>query len=150
MNLRVTRSHNRKMTACDEGVVGWSMNWQVHKYTNFPGHRWLTIFISHPPNPGFLHEWFFLWLLRCIHAIPIRSNSDEEARGLAVWQNCSKPASIAIYQNRGAIQFINHQHPPSQQQLLGKIEAQCDLCKRIKSSQRKDGPRPPTVLSSDK
>ena len=59
------------------------------------------------------------------------------------------PASVAIHQNRGAIQAIAHQHPASRQQLLGKIEAQCNVRERIDTNQRKDGSRPPMVLSSD-
>ena len=73
----------------------------------------------------------------CIHAVLIRSNSEEEAREALSPAEPSKPASGAIYQNRGAIQAIAHQHPPSQQQLLGKIEAQYDLRKSIKISQKK-------------
>ena len=86
---------------------------------------------------------------RCNHAILIRSNSEEEAIGTLSPAKLSKPASVEIYQNRGVIRVIAHQHPPSRQRLLGKIEAQCDLRDRIKISQKKEGSRPPTVLLSD-
>jgi len=48
----------------------------------------------------------------CIHAVLIRSNSEEEAREALSPAELSKLASVTICQNRGAIRSIAHQiHP---------------------------------------
>ena len=125
------------MTAYDEGIIGRLMNWWGRKYTNLPGHHRPTIIVFDPLTLGFCMNDSFFGDSRCNHDIPIRSNSEEEAREALSPAELSKPASVEIYRNRGGIQVIAHQHPTSRQQLLGKNEAQCDLRERIKISQKK-------------
>ena len=144
----------RSQLQIDSLLLGdcWSlMNWQGCKYMNLLGHRRPIFLIPTHPTRSFCMNDYFFGESRCIpHAVLIRSNSEEEAREALSPTELSKPTSVAIYQNRGAIQAITHQYPPSRQWLLWNIEAQCDLCERIKISQRKDGSRPPKVLYSDK